>query len=596
MKYKNRCDVEEKYKWDLKEFYKTDEEWNKKYKNTVENINIFKKYKNTLNNVDKLLEYLEHYMTIRCELLNIYVYAYLNHDVDLSNSKYIQMLEMATELYTKFNIEIAYFKPELLKIDENEFNVLLNDDRLSKYKVYLEDIYKEKKHTLSEEEEKIIYALSSTFDSYQNISSSLLNSENNYGVITTSDGITTNILLSNFRKIKQDANEDIRRRAHNKFYKVIKQYQDTEASLLNNFIKNNTTLSKIHKYNSTWDEYIENEKLTNEIFASLQSACEKSINVNQKFYKLMKKTLKLNVLHSYDTVMKWNSSKNYTIEEAQEIVVKSLSILGDKYNEKLKKIFDNHYIDYCPYKGKTSGGYSYSTYNITSRILMNFNGEFDDISTIAHESGHNVHHQFINDNNHSWYSNQSTIVCEVASLTNEFLLANWMINNSNTKEEKLIGLEHILKVYQNNFFGAIMEGQLEVMMYNKINNGEMITAQFLNDEMNNLLEKYQGKTINRGSYTKYMWAIRSHYYMVYYLFSYAISVSVAATLADKIINKENKILDKYYKFLSAGSDIKPVDVFKILDIDIESEEVYLNGIKYFDKQLDNYAKIYEGGK
>ena len=292
----------------------------------------------------------------------------------------------------------------------------------------------------------------------------------------------------------------------------------------------------------------------------------------------MKKVLNLNILHSYDTSLDWNeSSFEYTIEEANNIVINSLSMLGREYTDKLKKIFDNHYIDYCGYKGKTNGGYSYSTYDKPSRILMNFRNTFDDILTIAHEAGHNVHHQFVNEDNYPWYRSQAIIICEVASLTNEFLLTNYFINNSKSKKEKLLGLENIIKTYQANFFGAIMEGQLEVKMYDLVENGSSITSDFLNNEISKLLKKFEGDSVN---------------YMVYYLLSYAISVSVASNLAKRIINKEEGILDKYYKFLKCGSDMDPINVFKILDVDIEDEDVFIKGIEYFDEQLNLYEKIY----
>ena len=598
IEYKNRNEVLDKYKWNLSDFFKTDNEWEDTYNQIEKSLSNLKKYKNTLNNANKLDEYLNLYMDIICKLLNLYVYAYLNHDVDLSNSKYITMLGKASNMYTNFNATISFFEPEILKINNEDFEILFKEnDNLKKYESFLKNIYEKKEHTLSESEEKLICSLTDTYDSYGNISSSLLNSENDYGTITTSDGKTVNILLSNFRKLKQDKDENIRKRAHKKFYKVIEQYQNTEASLLNNFVKNNITISKIRNYDSVWQQTLKNEKLTNKIFESLQNACEKNLHVNKKFYKLMKKILKLNNLHSYDTAMKWNENeKEYSIEESEEIVCNSLNVLGDEYNNKLKNIFNNNYIDYCAYKGKTSGGYSYSTYDKPSRILINFKGMFDDISTIAHEAGHNVHHQFINENNYLWDGNQIRIICEVASLTNEFLLANWMIENGKNKKEKLIGLENIIKVYQSNYFGAIMEGKLEVEMYKKCENNESITSDFLNLQMQSLLNKFQGNSVKHDKYSKLMWAIRSHYYMTYYLFSYAISVSVAINVAYRIINKENGILDKYYKFLSTGTNVDPIDTYKILDIDIEKEDVYLSGIEYFNKQLDKYEKILEGGK
>ncbi len=591
--YKSRNEVPKKYQWDLSDFFKNDEEWNKEFDNLKIKINELESYKGKLENSLLLEEFLEKYFKVSSSILNLYVYSYLKHDVELDNALYIEMFEKVSSLYTKYNTVIAFFYPEILKLDEQQFKDLFKtNSNLDKYKIILEDIYKEKKHILSENEEKLISMLTENYDSYEKIASSLINSEHNYGKITTSDGKTIEIAANNFRKLKQDEDKKVRRNAYNKFSKTLKTYQGTESALLNNYVKNNVTLSKIRKYDSPFSEKISNTYLTHKVYDSLQEACTKNLEVNKRFYKLMKKVLNLKTLNSYDTVMKWNKlEKEYTIEEANKIVKEALQVLGSHYVEKLNKVFDNHYIDYCQYKGKCGGGYSYSTYDKDSKILLNYKGNFDGISTIAHEAGHNVHHQFINENNELWYRGNPSIIAEVASLTNEFLLANYMMKTGHSTNEKLIGLENVIKVYQSNFFGAVMEGQLELQMYEKVMNNGTITADFLNKSAYKLLKQYCGNTVKLDKYSSLMWVTRSHYYMEFYLFSYAISVSVASILADKIINNEPGILEKYYKFLKAGSDLKPIEVYKILDIDIESQEVYENGIRFFNKQMDLYEKL-----
>lgn len=591
--YKSRKEVPENYKWDLTNFFTDDKDWKNKFNSIKNKIHELGNYKNKLNDANMLEEYLEKYFLVSASMMNLYVYSYLKHDVELENPIYIEMKEKISSLYTEYNRIIAFFEPELLSLDEQTFeNLFKTNPNLNKFKILLEEIYEQKIHILSETEEKLISMLTDTYNSYVNISSSLINSEHDYGKITNDDGKKIQIASNNVRKLKQSENPKIRKDAYNKFGKTLKRYETTESALLNNYVKNNTTLSKIRNYDSTFDEVIKNNHLTKKVYDALQTSCNNHLVVNQKFYKLMKKVLNFETLHSYDTSMIWNkSNKTYSIEEANEITLKSLNVLGEEYNLKLNKVFDNHYIDYCQYKGKYGGGYSYSTYDKDSRILMNYKGTFDCISTIAHEAGHNVHHQFVNDSNPLWYRHTPTIVAEVASLTNEFLLANYMINNGSSKNEKLIGLESVLKVYQSNFYGAIMEGELELLMYDKIMNGETITADFLNNNMGNLLKKYRGNIIKSDKYSNLTWVTRSHYYEKFYLFSYAISVSVAIVLASKIINKEDGILEKYYKFLKAGSDLKPIEIYKILDIDIEDINVYEQGISYFDKQLDLYDQI-----
>ena len=244
------------------------------------------------------------------------------------------------------------------------------------------------------------------------------------------------------------------------------------------------------------------------------------------------------------------------------------------------------------YKGKCSGAYSVSLPDKDPRILMSFNNDLDSVSTLAHEGGHDVHHMYITENNDIIYRNIKTIVAEVASLTNECLLSNYLVNNSNDKNEKLAGLENIIKVIVSNLFGAVREAKIEQDMYKLVENGGTISKEYLDDLTIKSLKEYYGNNIKIDNYAKDSWVTRSHYYMFYYLYSYAISISVATYVASRIINNDSTMLDNYIKFLSTGSDVWPIDAFKVLGVDLEDKKVFDEAIRYFDKLLDNFISIY----
>ena len=173
------------------------------------------------------------------------------------------------------------------------------------------------------------------------------------------------------------------------------------------------------------------------------------------------------------------SDKEYSIEEAQETILKAVEPLGDNYQELFKKIFTNRYVDYAQYPGKCSGGYSLATDTNNSRILMSYNYDLDSVSTLAHEGGHNVHHQLVSANNPVMYRNVSNLVAEVASLTNECLLSNYLASNAQSKKDKLAGISNILTVFVSNFFVAVREGKMEQDFYNYVNDGNTITKKIL---------------------------------------------------------------------------------------------------------------------
>ena len=254
------------------------------------------------------------------------------------------------------------------------------------------------------------------------------------------------------------------------------------------------------------------------------------------------------------------------------------------------KIIDNHYIDFCEYKGKCSGGYSISTPDHDSRILLSFNDDLSSVSTIAHECGHNVHHQFIEKYNPIQYRNITTLVAEVISLTNECLLSSYLAENG-TKEEKLAGISNILNVIDNNLFDCIREAKMETEFNKYSEEGNAITKEYMNDLDLKSLKEYYGNSVIIDDFANTGWIRRSHYYNNYYLYNYSFCVSVASANALRILNGDKDQLDRYIKFMSLGSDVYPIDAFKVLGFDLTNKEVYETAIKYFDNLVDKFIEI-----
>ena len=333
--------------------------------------------------------------------------------------------------------------------------------------------------------------------------------------------------------------------------------------------------------------------LTDKVYESLVNGTLSGTKVLQKYYNLKKDILKKDVLYDYDTKLELvNSKKEYSIEEANQIIRKSLLVLGEDYIKRFDKIIDNRYIDYCGYKGKCSGGYSFSTMDHDSRILMSFNGSLDSVSTIIHECGHNIHHQYVSNNNLLHYRGVSSLVSEVASLTNECLLSKYLEKNGKTKEEKLMGINNLIDVVVSNLFGAVREGKMEQDFYEYNLNGNVLTKEYLEKLTKDSLKTYYGNSVKLSKYSGLSYVNRSHYYMNFYLYSYAICISIALVVSDGIFNNNKEVIDNYIKFLSLGSNVYPIEAFKTLGIDIESTDVYLNAIKCFDNLLDSFIKIY----
>ncbi|MCR5482844.1 MAG: oligoendopeptidase F family protein [Bacilli bacterium] len=589
--YNNRQEVPDKYKWNLNEYFKNEEELNEKIKVTEEMIKKVSGYKGTLKDSNKLLECLDLMYETSYNVEDIYVYTYLVNDQELGNSKSMKNKAIAENLYAKLSSSLSFFDPELLSLTEEEYNSLFDNKELNKYKFALDQTYRAKAHVLSESEEKIITELVHAADHYDDMSSTMLNSEHDYGEVEV-DGEKKPITPTNLRNLLKNKDALKRKEIRESYSKTLENYGATSAQLLNGYVSLNETVSKIKKYENSWDAKLFNLNIPNKVFETLVNSVENHVSSLQEYFKLYKSELGLDELTLNDLSLEMSKNETkYSIEDAQNLCLEAIKPLGEDYTKHFKRVFDNHYIDYCTYKGKCSGGYSFNTSTKDSRILLSFNGDLEDVSTIIHEGGHNVHHQYVKENNPAHYREISSLVCEVASLTNECLLSSYLAKNGKTLEERKAGIDNILGVIISNLFGAVREGKMEQDFHNEYLNTGSITKDYMDKLTVDSLKKYYGDTVKLDEYANVSWMRRSHYYMDYYLYSYSICISVASYVAKHILEGDADMLDKYIKFLSTGGDSWPINTFKVLGVDLTESKVYEEAINYFDSLIEEYKKI-----
>ena len=595
-KYNSRQEVPDKYKWDLTTLYPNVEAYDKDYDLMLKLLDELKTYEGCTKDANKLYDFLVCDTKSLALLYKLNVYAFLVNDQELGVSVNMDRMTKAEELETTYSTVTAFFAPELLKLSTDEYNKIVSDDRVKEYKALLDDIYRSKEHIISSDKEALINTLNAATPNYGNASATLLNKLHDYGTVKV-DGEEEKITQTNLRRLLKNENKAIRQEVREKYNKVLSQYADMSAILLNGYVKNNIANAKLHNFEDAWDAKLFGTKMPNEAYKALVSAVEENTDKLQKYFKVFKDTLKLDTLDMCDLNLEMiKLDKEYSIEDAEKLCLEAIKPLGEDYYNHFKKIFDNHYIDYVGYPGKCSGGYSASGLDFDSRILMSYNYDISSVSTVIHEGGHNVHHQYIAENNPMQYREVGSLVAEVASLTNECLLSSYLANNGKNKEEKLKGIENILDVIVSNLFGAVREGKMEQDFYDYVKAGNNITTDYMNKLTTDSIDKYYGDTVNKDEYTGLSWIRRSHYYMDYYMYAYSMCISIASYVASEILNGNKEMLDNYIKFLSTGSSVDNVDIYGVLGIDITDKNVYTKAIAYFDSMLDKFVELNKEGE
>lgn len=597
---KTRVEIDKKYKIDLKDLFKNDEEFLKEVDHLNKKIEEFEKFQGHLLDDDKtLLEFLKLDDEISAKLEVCYVYAHLNNDFDLGEKRSNEFFGKAVKLYNKYSTNISYVIPELLQNDYKIIEKFINENKdLKQYERMLKNIFKEKSHFLSKEEERVLSVVNDSFRTPENAYSKLLDADLTFESIKDENGKKVELTSSNWAKYLESKNRNVRKNAFKKFYKSYINIRNTTTELLASEVKNNNNIAKLRKYDSALSASLESNDVNPQIYNTLINHIHNNLKKTYKYWDLRKKILGVSNLHIYDTYVPMvdANEKEYSFEEAKELVLNALSILGDDYKKVLNKAFDNNWIDVFPTKNKRSGGYCTAVYNSHPYVFLNFDNRYGEVSTVAHELGHAMHYYYsIKNNNYVDYS-YSIFVAEVASQVNEIILSDYMIKNSKNKQEKLFVLDELLKRFKASVIRQAMFAEFEKEIHEKEQNGVVLTSEYLNDLYYKLNKLYYGPSVEIDKEIAFEWERIPHFFYNFYVYQYSTGYIAALKIAKDIINKKENALENYLKFLSLGCTMDPVSELKVAGVDLTKDEVYNEAFEEFEKEIEEFEKIYKGSE
>lgn len=596
-KQKLRSEIDSKYKWNLEDIYINEEEYEKDKQRLLELVDKVESFKgNIADTKENLLKYLKFSDEVSDLFTNLYIYASLKYDEDVSDTVNRKRLNEISNIESIYSEKASFIVPELMKTDYSIILKYINEDeRLKEYEFDLKEIYKFQKYVLSDKEELLIgniADLSSRFEDNFNI---IINSMLNYGTIKDENNEEVELTVSNYAKYIKSKDRRVRKDAYYAKGNNLKKYVDLLSIDYEGNLKSDSMIAKAKGYSSDLQMYLYPDDVTVKMYDNLLSIAKKNLHILHKYYRLIKQVLKLDKLEVYDlsAPLTKDTDKKYTPEDARNMIISSLSIYGKEYTDILKKAFDEKWIDFYPNKGKQSGYYEIAGPKAHPYILANFTDDLKSVSGVCHELGHAVNSYFSFKNNPSRDAENRHIVAEVASLTNEILFSNYIVKNSNDKEEKLFAIENILSVFADNFFGTLADGSVfEKVVHEKTFNGEILTVDDFNNIFENIVNEEYGPDIEKNEFSKYNWSKVSHFYSSFYYYKYSIGVSCACFIANKIINNDEEFKEKYLKFLCLGDSMSPLNELKTLGIDLEKEDVFNEAINYFDKLIDEFEEIY----
>lgn len=577
--------MKENYTWKLTDIFKRKEDFENEIKELNTTLEIIKKYQgklkkdsqniyNCYKNYEKALEHYE----------KIYAYEMLKFHLDMADGENIKLYKKCEAIGSEFEKATSFITPEITEIDKDLLLKYLNEnENLKRYERLIKEIIKNKEHILSKEEENILANYSEIFNNSKNTFEVLTNTEFKFGTIEKDNGEKVELTDSNYVIFMKDQNENIRKKAFDMYREKYKEFSNTIGELYLSKVKEDTITAKLRKYSSSLEKAIFEDDSNMEVYNNLVEAVHQNLDANHKFTSLKKKLMKKDKLHLYDMFINPFETEDDCInfKEAKEQILKALSVMGEEYINKIKFGFDNGWIDLYPSSNKYNGAYNMGVYGVHPYVLCNYMNQKRDISTIAHEFGHAMHSYYSNTNQNIIDANYTTMIAEIASTTNEILLAKYQIKEEKNKNKKAELIYELLDMIRSTLFTQTMFAEFEKEVHGKIERGYMLSSNDLSDIYYRLKNEYTGSDCIVDENSKYEWAYIPHFYTPFYVYKYATGVSAAIIIATNILSGKDGYVEKYINMLKQGCTKKAVELLKTVDVDLEDINTYKEAINFY---------------
>ena len=590
-----RSDVELSQTWDLTSIFKNDEEWEKEFKKLSVEIEEILKYENIMvENIDNLKATLKLDEDLSKRMDKLYTYAHLKGDEDSTNSKYQEYNNRALSLYSRWATNATFEELKLLELSEEKLKEYFNDEEISFFKFYISNLLNKKKHKLTQKEEELLANLMEIMAIPHKTFSMLNEADLKFDDVMNSKGEVLPLNHARYISYLESTDRILRENAFRSTYRAYGNFKNSFASTLQGQVLIHTIGAKLKNYPSARNAALSSNFIDESVYDALIEAVNSKLYLLHKYMEIRKNILKLDEMHQYDihTSLIENIELSFTFEEARDIILDALSVMGEEYISILKKAFDERWIDYAENVGKRSGAYSGGTYGTNPFILISWRGTIDNLFTLAHELGHSLHSYYTRNNQPYLYGHYTIFLAEVASITNELLLSNYLMKKySNDDKIKAYIVNHDLDKIKSTLYRQTQFAEFEYEIHKIVENGGALTADTLSDTYYDINKKYYGEYITYDDEIRYEWARIPHFYYNFYVYQYATGISAASAFAKKILNEGKPAVEKYINYLKSGSSDYSLEILKKAGVDMSTNKPVLNCLDIFEEQLKEFEKL-----
>ena len=592
-----RADIEEKYKWNLADLYKSETEWEDDLKAAEILIGKAKDFAGKLSSSsDILFKCLETRTSLSLIASNLYQYAKLNQDLDNRVSKYQAMTDLAAMLSSKAGAAYSFIEPELLAIEDALLEKLAAQfPKTGVYDFYIKDLIRSRAHVRSAEVEELLAQSTMVARGPENIFTMLDDADLKYPSIKDENGVEVQLTKQRYAKFLEGPDQAVRKAANDAMLSTYKDHLNTIGASLSTEVNKNIFYSRARHFESCLHQALDARNIPVSVYRSLIETTEADLAGLHKWMALRKKILGLDKMYPYDVYCHLFPEQNYEVayDDAISEVLAAVTPLGEKYNDIMRDGFSGRWIDVYETQGKGSGAYSWGNYTAHPYVLMNYSDTIDNMFTLAHEMGHCLH-SYLSSRTQPFPKFQYSIfVAEVASTLNEGLMLMHLLRKVTDKKQKLFLLNRRIDDTVGTFFHQVFYAHFELMIHEFVEKGGALSPDKMSEIWEGLSKKYYGPALTFDEFAKYKWSRIPHFYMTFYVYQYATSYAASQAILQKFLAGEHGIIDKYLELLSSGGSDYPINQLKKCGVDMSTPEPIRATLKLFAQHVDEVEKLTE---
>lgn len=588
-----RHEVAENEKWDITDVIESDDAFYQTLNQTLEKAKQFnQQYKGSLQHVQDVKNILTPFTDLLINIDSMVNYSELRLSVDATDDTAQTLNAKLNTTLGQITSQLSFVESEITALSDEDLDQLIAETNVPHY---FKQLKKKKASQLSPEVEETLASLSPTFDSAFDLYGTTKMLDITFEPFNHQDKSVPMDYATFENEYEDHPDPEFRRKAFKHFSEGLRKYQHTTAATYNMHVQQQKIEATMRGYDSVIDFLLSDQEVTREMYdRQIDVIMEDLAPIMQKYARLIKRIHRLDDMRFEDLKVSVDPSyePEISIEQSKDYIYGALGVMGDDYVDMLQTAYRDRWIDFAQNKGKETGAYCASPYATHSYVFISWTGKMTETFVLAHELGHAGHFKLAQSTQPYLDSEPSLYFVEAPSTMNEMLMANYLFKqDDDPKFQRWVIGSIIARTYYHNMVTHLLEAAYQREVYEKVDQGESLTAQTLNRIMYNVYQQFYGDSVQLTEGTELTWMRQPHYYMGLYSYTYSAGLTIGTVMSQRIKNEGEPAVQDWLKTLKAGGSLSPIELAQTAGIDITTDQPLKETIAYIGELVDELERL-----